>query len=250
MLKLDESYFYKLRKVVFDRLNPGGVVIYLVGLWMFSLVMLGLATWILQLAKKNIIVSDFINSVYLIFVTLFLILFVYLIMCIFSERFLYKTQKVASLCMVLYTIIMSVEPLFLCYLFSLDGTWGSGFGNWIVISVSIGLIQLGLYFIFVWRGVVQGSLKADGHGLFTNNNTQKLIKVNIISYVCLVVWLFFIVGLSSKIIGPIVFLFLCFALTAAVQEFIILTICKYRFRSFDISYEEGTKYRMKKSKRS
>ncbi|MBC2258784.1 hypothetical protein [Listeria booriae] len=250
MWSLEEEYFFKLKKIAHSRLNPSSVLVYLVGLWLYSLVMLGISTWIIKLAINNGIAVPFVFIIYSCFLVIFLCVFVYLLMCLFWEKILYKTQKVATFLMVLYTIVMSVEPLFLCRLFALDESWGKQLDYWIIISVTIALIQFLVCFQLVKKGILKGSLKKDGTGLFGENKPLKLlIQIMIGSYLLLVFWLFFIIGLSTNIIGPIIFLALMFLFSIAIQEFIILAICRYRFSSFNVSYEEATKYRVNKKRR-
>lgn len=247
MWRLEEEYFLKLKIIAHNRLNPGGVFTYLVGLWLYSLAILGTSTLIIRLALDIKAIGKFTIIVYSCFLFVFLCLFIYLVICIFWGKILYRTQRFATFLMVLYTIVMSVEPLFLCHLFALDGEWGKQFNLWIIVSVTLALMQFLICFHLVRTGILKGSLKKEGVGLFEWNRDLKLLmQIMISSYLLLIIWLFFIIGLSTNIFGPMVFLALTFLFSIAVQEFIILVICRYRFSSFNVSYEEATKYRVKK----
>lgn len=112
MWKLDESYFYQLKNVAINRLSPGSVIIYLVGLCLYSLVILGTSTWALWESQGRIVLGEILNLVYFSLLIIFLILAVYLSMCLISEKFLFKSQKFGTVVMVVYTLVMSIEPFF------------------------------------------------------------------------------------------------------------------------------------------
>ncbi|MBC1436451.1 hypothetical protein HB848_14005 [Listeria rocourtiae] len=246
MWKLDESYFYRLKRVAMNRLSAGGVVVYLMGLCEYSFVILGTSTWVLWGNQGRVILGGILTTIYFILVAMLLMLIIYLVVCIISEKFIFKSQKFAAVAMVVYTLVMSVEPLFLLYLFYLDrnGKGNHGFGNWVIATIIAGCIQFVMYFMLVRNGVKVGSMKKDGIGMFRGSrNLKRAVTVTGLCFSSLITWLFFIEGSAAIIEGCIIFLFLLFALIGAVQEFIILTVCRYRFATFSITYKEATKHR-------
>lgn len=248
MWKLDESYFYQLKNVAINRLSPGSVIIYLVGLCLYSFVILGTSTWALWGSQGRIVLDEILNLAYFGFLIFFLILAVYLSMCLISEKFLFKSQKFATVVMVVYTLVMSIEPFFLFYLFALDGNGNQddGLGLWFIVVLIVGFIQFMMYFALVRSGIKNGSMKEAGNGLFSGNSNLKwIVVINGICFIILVIWLFFITNFGI-IEGCVIFLFLFFAFIVGVQEFIVLAVCKYRFQAFSVTYEEATKYRTKR----
>ncbi|MBC6309988.1 hypothetical protein HCJ66_10580 [Listeria sp. FSL L7-1582] len=248
MWKLDESYFYQLKNVAINRLSPGSVIIYLVGLCLYSLVILGISTMVLWGNQGRVILGETLNAVYFSLLIIFLILAGYLSMCLISEKFLFKSQKFGTVVMVVYTLVMSIEPFFLFYLFSLDGNGNKddGLGLWFIVVLIVGFIQFMMYFALVRSGIKNGSMKEAGNGLFSGNSNLKwIVVINGICFIILVIWLFFITNFGI-IEGCVIFLFLFFAFIVGVQEFIVLAVCKYRFQAFSVTYEEATKYRTKR----
>ncbi|MBC1936633.1 hypothetical protein HCA69_09665 [Listeria grandensis] len=247
MWKLDESYFYQLKNVAINRLSPGSVIVYLVGLCLYSFVILGVSTMVLWGKQGRVTLGETLNAVYFSLLIIFLILAVYLSVCLISEKFLFKSQKFATVVMVVYTLVMSIEPFFLLYLFTLDGNGNQddGIGLWFIVVLIVGCIQFVMYFILVRSGIKNGSMKEAGKGLFSGSSNLKWrVAINGICFIGLIIWLLFIDG--SIIEGCVIYLFLFFVFIVAVQEFIVLAICRCRFQAFAVTYEEATKYRMKR----
>ncbi|MBC6314278.1 hypothetical protein [Listeria grandensis] len=247
MWKLDESYFYQLKNVAINRLSLGSVIVYLVGLCLYFFVILGVSAFVLWGNQGRVPLGEILNTVYFIWLIVFLILVVYRSICLISEKFLFKSQKFGGVVMVVYTLMMSIEPFFLLYLFAMDGNGNQddGIGLWIIVVLIAGCIQFMMHFAFVRQGIKNGSMKKAGQGLFSSSSNLKwIVAINGICFIGLIIWLLFMNG--SIIEGCVIYLFLFFAFIVAVQELIVLAICRYRFQAFAVTYEEATKYRMKR----
>lgn len=249
MRGLKEEDFERLLKVGKSRLDPGGVYVYLVGVWFYLLVLISVPSIIIFKHYGYSNISLFIKVIYIFAITFLAIQFVYLAIGLFFERFMYATQKIEAVFLIVYSIVMSVLPFFTLYVFGLDQKREGYFNAWIVVALSYLMILFVFTFFLFRKPLFEGVWRKNGEPIGNYINKYRwYLKVIGIMFLILVVWGFLVIGVNDLLGLGIVALIVGSTMVLGIQEFIYLAYCRIKFPSFTVTYEEATKYRINKKK--